>query len=265
MIEWINFINSAYIQFSAPQLKIFKLDKVRTQKDPVYAEEQFSRIFLPPFNIRGFHLDNTWKQLLGGLMPYREEEDNIQFVINFQNMVQTIRKLKYLHVAEIHITYTGKGIPFASNLGGLFLIKVDGIIVGSFSLDNIAYNTIAKLGTAIGDLTNFTVTLTGQNDASLNLVDFAEINFKNRELLVYSIDGAYENINDVIEAGDLVLTNKWRLYEVLNCNPSGDMLWDYVTYTLSCNLAKLDQAVLPGDYNAQIKIHQLNLPRTLRE
>ena len=265
MIEVVNFWNNMYINFVAPQLKIFKLDKVRTQIDPVYTEEQFTRVFLPPFNIRGFHLDNTWKQLLGGLMPYREEEDNIQFVLNFENMVQTIRSLKYIHITDIHITYTGKGIPTASNLAGVFLIKVDGVIVGSFSLSNLNYNTILKLGNAIGGLTNFTVTLTGQNDSSLNLISFAEINFKNRELLVYSTDGAYGNITDVIEAGDLVLTNKFRLYEVFNCNPGSDFGWDYVTYIMSCNLAKLDQCVLPGNYNEVIKSHQFNLPRINRE
>jgi hypothetical protein len=263
MLEYINFLNKSYINFVAPSLKIFKLNKAATEKDLVYGEEKFSRLYLPPFDIRGFHLDNSWRQLLGGILPYREEEDNIQFVVNFENMVQTIRTLKYLHIANLHITYTGKGTPTATNASGIFTLKVDGTTVGVFTLSNINYNTALKLGNAISNLTNFTATIDGQNDSSSNLINFAEINFKNRELLVYSTDTSYTAITDVIEAGDLVLTNKWRLYEVLNCNPGGDFGWDWVTYVMSCNLARMDQCVLPGNYNEQIKNHQFNITQRI--
>lgn len=265
MIQVVNFWNKMYINFVAPKLTIFKLDKVKTNIDNVYVEEQFSRIFLPPFTIRGFHLDNTWKQLLGGLMPFREEEDNIQFVINFENMVQIIRGLKYSHLSEMTITYSGNGIPTAYKSSSLLILKVNGNVVGSFDCGNLAYNTTLKLGNAINTLTNFSVILTGSNDSSINLVDFNEINFKNSNLMIYSFNHSYQNLSDVIEYGDLILTNKWRLYEVLNAAPGGDFGWDWVTYVLSCNLAKIDQCILPGDYVQQIKAHQFNLPRINKE
>jgi hypothetical protein len=262
MIQWVNFINNAYINFAAQSIKVFKLDKVQTPNDKVYMEEQFSRIYLHPFTIRAFHLDNTWKQMLGGILPYREEEDNIKFTLNFENMVQTIRGLRYSHTSEIIVSYTGAGNPTAQKSNGTLNFYVNGTIVGTYSVSNSNYNTTIKLANAIASLPNFSVTLNGNSDLSANLVDFANVSFKNQSIMIFSWNPEYKNLTDVIEYGDAILTNKWRLYEVVNANPSGDMGWDWVQYTLTCNLLPLDRAILPGDYGQQIKAHQFNLPRT---
>jgi len=36
MIEWVNFINKAYINLAAPLVKVFKMDKVNTRIDTLY-------------------------------------------------------------------------------------------------------------------------------------------------------------------------------------------------------------------------------------
>ena len=259
----MNAINKAYINFTAQSIKVFKLDKSRTNIDKVYMEEQFERIYLQPFTIRAFHLDNTWKQLLGGLMPYREEEDNIQFVLNFENMVQTIRGLAGSHTSELVISYSGVGNPTAIKSSGSLNFYVNGSIVGTFNVTNANYNTTYKLANAISSLSNFSVTLNGSSDLSSNLVDFSLISFKNKSILIYSTNQLYENVTDAIEYGDLILTNKWRLYEVINANPGGDFGWDWVTYVLSCNLCPIDKAILPGDYGKQIRDHQFNLKQRI--
>jgi hypothetical protein len=252
-------MNNAYINFAAQSIKVFKLDKARTKIDAVYMEEQFERIYLQPFTIRAFHLDNTWKQILGGLMPYREEEDNIQFVLNFQNMVQTIRSLSTnSHTSELIISYSGVGNPTAMKVNGNLNFYINGALVGTFAVGNSNYNTTLKLGNAIASLSGFSVTLNGASDLSSNLVDFSLVSFKNKSILIYSSNNQYANVTDVIEYGDLILTNKWRLYEVINANPGGDFGWDYVTYVLNCNLCPIHKAILPGDYNKQIEAHQFN-------
>jgi len=258
MLEVVSFWNNMYINFSAQSIKVFKLDKSRTNIDNVYMEEQFERIYLTPFTIRAFHLDNTWKQMLGGLMPYREEEDNIQFVLNFENMVQTIRDLASSHTSEIVISYSGIGNPTAVKANGNLNFYVNGSMVGTFTVTNANYNTTYKLANAISSLPYFTVILNGSSDISSNLVDFSAVSFKNKSILIYSPSTQYANVTDVIEYGDLILTNKWRLYEVINANPGGNMAWDYVTYVLSCNICPINKAVLPGDYLQQIKAHQFN-------
>ena len=254
MLEWINYINRAYINLAAPEIKIFKLDKAQTETTNVYGEEKGSRIYLPPFIIRALHFDNTWRQLLTNI-PYTEQEDSIQFVVNFEDMVQKIRSLKNKHSADIYISYSGIGVPSAENLNNTFKLKVDGDTVFNVGLTESSYNTVEKLANSIANANNFSVDLSG-NDSSVSLIQFNNTTFPGSKFHVYALDNTYQNATDIIEIGDLVLTNKWRLYEVATSVPSGDFGWDYVTWSLTGNLARLDQASLPQEYIEEIKERQ---------
>lgn len=257
-LDWVNFINKAYINVTAPEIQVFKLDKVETRVDSLYGEEVSSRIYLPPFTMRAFHLDNPWQQVLGPF-AYTEQEDNILFILNFEDMVQKIRNLKEGNISNIYITYDGDSTPYAYKNGDSFVLKVGDSLYSNFDLTNTSYNTTKKLKSEIDNLTAFSATFSGDNDTSTDLVDFNLSSFKGAQLHVFSEDKTYDNITDVIEAGDLILTNKWRLYEVMNNNPSGNFAWDWVTFTLSCRLARIDQANLPKEYEEQIREHQYDI------
>lgn len=258
-LDWISYLNKKYINISAPEIKVFKLDKVATPVDTLYGEEKTARIYLPPFSIRAHHLDNTWRQLLGGIIPFSEEEDNITFIVNFQEMVQTIRDLKQGRTSEISLTYGDTLIPYAQNIGDSFSLWEGDSVVATFDLTSTSYNTTSKLTTTINALSNFTATLSGDNDSSSSLVEFNKTSFQDIALLVYSENVIYQNITDIIEAGDVILTNKWRAYEVLNSNPGGDFGWSYAEHVLTCNLARLDQCDLPANYRVQIQQHQYGI------
>jgi len=258
MIEWVNHINKAYINLTAPLIKVFKLDKTATKTDTLYNEEKSSRIYLPPFEMRAFHLDNAWQQTLG-IYATEEKEETMQFGTNFEDMVQRIRDLKNSHITDMYITYAGTGTPSASNDGTDFIIKVNGSIIKSFDLTNHVYNTTLKLGTNINLIEDFTVTIYGKNDVSIALENFAETSFKTQTLEVFTLDATYANITDVIENGDAILTNKWRLYEVANAMPFGDFGWDYTMWRLDGTLAKLDQMDLPANYQDEIEEHQYGI------
>lgn len=255
MIEWVNFINKAYINLAAPLIKVFKLDKIETPIDTLYGEEQSSRIYLPPFDMRAFHLDLYYKQLLG-TFAIEEQEEQMQFVCNFEDMVQRVRDVKNTHITDMYITYSGDGVPAASKTNTNFILKKGGSTLANYDLTTTDYNTTKKLGTAINTVDDFTVTLQGSNDSSVNIVNFNNTTFKGETLLIYSLSDTYQNITDVIENGDVILTNKWRLYEVQSAQPAGDFAWSYVTWRLDCGLVRLDSVDLPGDYNEQIEEHQ---------
>lgn len=255
MLQWVNEINNAYMNLVAPKVKVFKLDKVKTVIDDLYKEEKYARIYLPPFEMRAFHLDMRWAQLLGP-DPFKEQEENIQVTMNFENMVQVIRDLKNAHTSDIYITYSSTEVPSALKSATQFQLKIDGSTIATYDLQSDAFNTVSRLASAIAGQDNFSVTLDGINDSSIDLVNFGETSFQDAQLGVYSKDNTYDNITDVIEYGDLVLTNKWRLYEVLSANPSGDFGWDWVQYTITGNLIRMDQVNLPGDYETQIAEHQ---------
>ena len=256
--DWISYVNSDYINKYAPQISIFKLDKENTLLDEVYNEEISSRIYLPPFPMRAMHLDNEWQQILGSeSMPYLETQENILFVVNFQDMVSTIRDLKTKHINDISVSYIGTGTVSASKLNGIFTIKINDVITHELSLST--YNTTAKLVAAINNLSNFSAVSTGSNDDSDSIVSFNETTFTGKTLTFYSPNNTYQNSTEVLEKGDLILTNKWFLYEVLSNLPGGNIGWSYSTFMLKCNLRSLDKAQLPSYYLEQIRKNEYGL------
>lgn len=258
--KWISYLNKNYINTYAPTVRVFKLDKVATELDPLYNEATSARIYLPPLEIRAFHIDNKWMQMVGeGTMPYLEPEEDIQFVLNFEDMVQKVRELKNTHISDISIEYSGNGNPTMIKSGNTLTVKVDDIAVGTYDLTNTLYNTTSKLSSVINALTDFTVISSGENDSSINIVSFAETRFKHSTLVIYSPDHTYENCTDIFEKGDVVLTHKWHLYEIFTNLPGGDFGWDYATFVLGCNTKNLDEVILPSDFNQQIARHEYGL------
>ena len=207
------------------------------------------------------HLTNPYKQMLGdGTMPYLETEEELTFVCNFDNMVHTIRDLRNQHTSEISLTYTGTVIVSASNLSDTFIVKENNSVVFSADLNDTLYNTSVKLNTALNTIPNVTATFSGKNDLSIGITDFNETKFTNDNLVFYTIDDTYKNLTDIIEKGDLILTEKWKLYEVHTNMPGGDFGWDYATFVLQGNLRSLrDKASLPDNYAEQIIKHEYGL------
>lgn len=258
--QWISYLNKQYMDLYAPTIKIFKLDKVETTIDNPYTEEKYSRIFLPYFEMKAFHLDNTWKQVLGeGTMPYLETQENLQFVVNFDDMVNKHRELKFKHSSDLFIEYNGNGTPSIENVSNNLILRIDGIISTIFNLENTNYKTLKKLVSAINLLQNFSATLKGENDLSINLISFGKTNFKNEKLNLFIEDITYKNITEILEKGDLILTHNYFLYEILSNKPGGDFGWDYATFILDANLRSLDKAQLPGDINKIIEKREYGL------
>lgn len=258
--SWISYVNKHYMQLNAPTIKIFKLDKERTHIDKLYGEVESSRIYLPPFKMKAFHLTNSWEQLIGsGSMPYLENEESMSFIVNFEDMVQTIRDLRIKKIANLYISYSGSGNPTALKQGNKILLKIDDVFVEEIDLEHYSTRTVKKLAEVIQNIDNFSAVFSGENDVSTNLVDFKETRFKLSKLHIYTPDTTYSHITDVIEKGDLLLTNKWRLYEVASNMPGSDFGWEFTTFVLQCNLRTIDEAILPGNYVEQIKKHQYGL------
>jgi len=256
--QWVSYMNSAYINLYSPLIKIFKFDKDETQLDTLYGDEMAAgRIYLPPFEIRAYHLDNTWRQMLGeGTIPYLETQENIQFVMNFDDMVHKIRTIKHGHSVDINIEYTGSSTAWIMKSGNILSLKDAGSQY-NFDLTTVAYRTTDKLSAAIHSLTNFTVEVYGQKVLSTKLASFGKTYFNSDiNINVYAADLTYQNITDVVEAGDLILTNKWHLYEVLSNVPGGDYGWDYTTYIITCNIRSVDKAQLPNNYVEQVRRHE---------
>jgi len=192
-------------------------------------------------------------------MPYLEPQDDIQIVANFEDMIQKIRTLKNKHISNISIEYSGTGNPTMLKSEDTLTVKVNDITVATYDLTDTSYNTTTKIRNAINVLADFSATITGENDSSVNIVSFAETKFKHSVLVIYSPDHTFDNSTDIIEKGDVILTHKWHLYEVFVNLPSGDFGWDYSTFVFTCNTKNLDEVILPNNFNEQIARQEYGL------
>ena len=252
MFKWASELNKSYINSVAPSVKIFKIDKEKTIIDELYGEAQ-NRIYLPPFEMRAMMLDNPWAQILGKeTMPYLETEENMKFVVNFEDMIVKIRDLKVRHISDITITFTGSGVGTIEKTGNALMLKKNNILVQEFDLTASDNSTTKKLSANINSLSEFSAKFSGNNDSSEEIVDFASMKFMGKSINIYSPDKTFATMTDIIEKGDVILTNKMKLYEVLSNMPGGDFGWDYTTFVLDCNTRTLDKADLPSDYVRQI-------------
>lgn len=258
--SWVNFLNSHYMKTNAPTVKIFKLDKHDTKVDHLYGEASEARIYLKPFPIKAFYMTNEFEQLIGlNSMPYLESEEEMVFVVNFEDMVRTMRDLKNKKISNIYITYRGKKNASIEKKNNTLFLKENNSVVKEFDLTQSENRTTKKLSKEINNIENFSSKFEGDNDASTNIISFRENRINQGILHLYTPDSNYKHITDVLEKGDLILTDKWRLYEITSNLPTQDFGWEYSQFTLKCRLKPLDKAVLPDNYTEQIRKYQYGL------
>ena len=260
--QWVSYLNQHYLETHAAEIYVFKLDKEVTDIDELYGGEGYggARIYLPPFTIRAFYLDKEWNQQLGPeTFPYLETQDDITFAVNFDNMVHKIRDLKIAKKSEIFIEYKGAGEVTAENSNDVLTLKVNDEVVHIFDLNSSEYRIVSKLVVGINSLSGFLCNFEGENDKSVNLVSFNETRFQNKKLRLFSEDDTYRNCTDVIESGDLILTEKYFLYEVHNNLPGGNIGWEYSMMLLTGNTRSLDKVELPNNWNELIREREYGL------
>lgn len=252
MQQWVDYMSKSYINSVGPAVKVFKMDKVETELDELYGESKTGRIYLPPFNIRAIYDNNKWVGFLdaGG---YQEKEETLSMFVNFNNMVEIVSSLKKKHVAEMKVNFSGKGTPKIKNMNNVLTLYINDVVELTFDLKDNTFSTTRKLASRINSYPYWSAEVAGKNDLSVNLIDFEKISFNQRDIMFYSIDETYNNITDVIEMGDAIMTNHYRLYEVTSAKPAGDFGWNYALWHLELELASPDRFNLPGNYIEQIR------------
>lgn len=254
--RYFSYMNDKFIKLTGPTIKVFKLDKKSTRIHELYGTETHSRIYLPPFDINAMYATNPWQGIIG-VEAYEEREENKKIVVNFDNMVKTIRELKEKNIAELSIQYAGIPSPAIEKTGNNLGIYLNGSLYKT--IDLIVYNTFKKLVAEVKTVPGMTAVYT-ENEECSKIPDFNLTGFKNQNLKIEIKNTIYDEMTDVIEMGDVIITEKWRVYEVLAANPTSDFGWNYSTYTLNCNLIELDVLDgLPGNYRREIEKHQYGL------
>ena len=263
--QYNSYMNDRYIELNGMTIYVFKLDKVLTKKSELYGSEEKSRIYLPHFPIRALYNSSKWS---GGLTLniYEENEEDTAFTVNFDRMVNYHRQLKNKTSGTIKLEYSGAGNPFIKISNNILQLSIDNNNSITIDLTNQEFNTVRKVVNKINTVRGFSCSFEGENENSKNIQNIDRINFKGSTKEILVNDNTYSNITDVIEMGDVILTDKYKLYQVTSARPAGDIGWNYSTYLISgtaCDLSLVDS--LPNDYRQIINKNQLGLGKIKKE
>lgn len=249
------------IETSGRQAYIFPLDKKETELSEVYKEEKNGRVYLPHFTQRALYKSNTFLAALSA-QNYTETEEALEMEFDFQRMVHNIHELKSNSAGKLIIINNSK-IPLKFEINSKFTIKNNIQILYEKDLKGFTvYNFIdtVKKETKLVDFI--------YKGDSEELVFLDKVNFQLLPRRKYEIElnnSIYKNISDVINTGDVIITDRNRLYQVVGAYPRNDNYGQYIAWMVKLeifNLAKADG--LPNDYVELIKRNQYGFTEKIK-
>lgn len=247
--DLMNSVNDELHKIAAAPCRVYKLDhsKSTKDKDDIYGEYTY-RVYLPPIIVPMVYTEPTWTEELARMGINMPEQ--VVFSTNLQRLIETIRYAKIASSSSSATLYisldwhsTG-GAPddvqiYSDGHGKLFskLISDNKETpdpdfelnmkdeAGYIELNHPAVNTVSKLADFINSLQNYKAHYDGDGDVlSDRMVQFVSWqSIKNVELqiLVDRTGGVYDNVSDVIEAGDIIET--FRRYKDTRNSVEGDI------------------------------------------
>lgn len=252
------------VELQGRRTYIFKLDKELTEKSDIYNEAVHGRLYLPHFEQRALYNTNEWQSSIN-LNNYIETEETLTFEYNFARMVCNIRDLKDKISGELTIVNISNEILFSELLNNEFKLRTsNNVILLDLNLDN--YKSVQLfINDAMKKCSLINVKFNGDTEAASNIKSFSTRLRPNKPFKIDIKDKTYENCTDVIEMGDLILTDKYKLYQVQGAYPSGTMINNYISWLAKCNTVDLAMANLPDDYRRIIERNRYGLPKVDKE
>lgn len=249
------------IQTHGRKCYIFLLDKKDTTTT-IYGEEKTGRIYLPHYVQRGLYKTNLFT---GGLsvINFSETEENLEIEFNFDRMVKNINELKNSTSGKLTITSKAK-VPLTISITKEKL-KIQKNIETIFekNLDIPIYQFIDEIKK---ECSLIDLKYIGNTEPSncIEKINYRLLPRRTIDLNVFS--SSYDNTTDVIENGTIIVTDRYRVYEVLGAYPTCDNFGNYISWTVKCNLVNLARVDgLPSDFNEIIKENQYGIGKINHE
>jgi hypothetical protein len=258
-LEYISDEHDRAIESTGRKAYIFLLDKKETELSEVYKEELHGRVYLPHFTQRAKYKTNTFISNLD-TSGFTEKENNLEMEFNFGRMVHNIHELKQKSAGVLKITNTSK-IPLWFEINDKFIIRNHKEVVYEKELIGTIYNFISEVKKET-KLIDLIYQGDGEEISFLDKVYLKLLPRRNVELNLNN--SVYKNAEDVISKGTLILTDRYRLYQVVGAYPKNDSYSRYIAWNVQLelfNLAKADG--LPNDYVELIKENQYGLAMEL--
>lgn len=249
----------ASVESTGRSATIFLQDYSATDKngiDNVYGEVKYKPVYLPPFIQKCLYKTNTFTSGLT-LNFYEEKEQNLIFEFSFDRLVANIRNLKNKQAGLLKIKNTNRQNIVVNIFNSIIEIYLDKKIL--FKEDLNKFPTIQDFCGI--NIPNVFLIYEGDNVGTKNLNAVNNLIIqkgKTREVQIK--DNTYENSNDIIETGSLILTDRYRLYKILNTNFRNDSFGMYLCYECIGNLVNLSQVDgLPIFLRNEIEKRQYNV------
>lgn len=253
--------HDASVEIQGRRCYIFLLDREKTDKSEVYNEAKTARIYLPHFEQRALYNTNEWTGTIG-LNNYVENEDTQKFEFNFARMVCNIRELKDKKSGKLTIRNLSNEIFHLIIENNRFILR-SGKSVVLLDLDLNNYKSIKQFVNDVKSKCSLIeMEYSGNMEPAKNIISVNKKIIPNRKNEFDVVDITYQNCYDVIEKGDIILTDKYKLYQVNNAYPSGTLINEYNSWTCNCNVLDLAVASLPDDYRKIVERNKYNLPKT---
>ena len=240
---------------------IFLLDRKKTEISEVYNEAVNGRIYLPHFEQRALYNTNEWQNVIN-FNNFMETEETQNFEFNFARMVCNIRDLKDRKAGTLTIRNISDEVLHLK-------IEDNKLIVSSLhfvellNLDLKKYRSIKSLMIDVEKKCSIIkMNYSGDEEEAENISSINIKLYPNRKEEIIVNDRVYQNCGDVINSGDLILTDKRKLYQVNSAYPSGTQINEYTSWTCKCNVIDLALSNLPDDYKKIVTRNQYALPKT---
>lgn len=254
---YFNFVSDQHdqaINMTGRKTYIFKLDKVDTELSEVYKEEKHGRIYLPHFEQRALYKTSLFVSQLD-TQNFTEKENNLELEYNFGRMVHNIHELKSKSIGVLNIKNISK-IPLTIEIDKSFILRNNSELLYEASLDGSIFSFLNKLK----ETSLIEASYSGDGES----LDFIEkVNLRllpRRNIDIQLSNSIYKNVTDVIDRGDIIVTDRKRVYQVVAAYPRDDNYQNYVSWKIQgelINLAKVDG--MPNDFAELIKENQYNL------
>lgn len=252
------------VELQGRRTYIFKLDKELTDKSDIYNEAKHGRLYLPHYEQRALYNTNEWQNTIS-LNNYVETEDIITFEYNFARMVCNIRDLKDKISGNLILINKGDECLKASVEKNIFKLETYNNVM-LLNLDLEKYKSIQLfINDAERKCSLIDIKYSGDAEEAKNIKSFSIRLQPNKKFKVDVKDRTYENCTDVVEAGDLILTDKYKLYQVQSVYPGGDMINEYTSWLAKSNVIDLAMANMPDDYRKIVERNRYGLPKVDKE
>lgn len=249
------------IELQGRKTYVFLLDRQKTEISEVYNEAENGRIYLPHFEQRALYNTNEWQNVVN-FNNFMETEDTQKFEFNFARMVCNIRDLKDKKSGKLSVKNTSEEILHLKIEENKFVLTSTKFV----ELLNLDLNNYKSIKSFILDVSKkcsiISLEYSGDEEEAKNISSINIKLYPNRKESVEVNDRVYQNCGDVIQAGDLILTDKYKLYQVNSAVPTGTQINEYTSWTCSCNTINIALANLPNDYRKIVTRNQYALPKT---